>query len=135
MKSNLLHIKQEQFNNRHIHNKYYILLDATKIGSLVCKKKNNILILGYLYIYPEYQQQGYGKQTIEYILSHYKIKCIVGETSYESKRFWNKCIKQYNGQKRKINYCDNCSNSFVIPKYNITDDELYDLLEIAYWIN
>ena len=42
--------------------------------------------------------------------------------------------KQHNGQKRKINCYGNCSNSFVIPKYKISDDELYDLLEIAYRI-
>ena len=65
----------------------------------------------------------------------HKIKCIIGETLYESKRFWNKCIKQHKGQKRNVDYCGNCSNSFVIPKYKISDDELYDLLEIAYWID
>ena len=130
-----LHIKQKRFDNFHIRNKYYIYLGSINIGELTYKKQNKIFILGYLHIYPEYRKQGYGKQIIEYILSHYKINCIVGETLYESKRFWNKCIKQHNGQKRNVDYCGNCSNSFVIPKYKISDDELYDLLGIAYRID
>ena len=130
-----LHIKQKRFDNFHIRNKYYIYLGSINIGELTYKKQNKIFILGYLYIHSEYRKQGYGKQIIEYILSHYKIDCIIGETLYESKRFWNKCIKQHNGQRRSVNYCSNCSNSFVIPKYKISDDELYDLLEIAYRID
>ena len=66
--------------------------------------------------------QGFGELVVGYILSHYKINCIIGETLYESKRFWNKCIKQHKGQKRNVNYCGNCSNSFVIPKYKISDE-------------
>lgn len=130
-----LHIKQKRFDNFHIRNKYYIYLGSINIGELTYKKQNKIFILGYLYIHSEYRKQGYGKQIIEYILSHYKIDCIIGETLYESKRFWNKCIKQHNGQRRSVNYCSNCSNSFVIPKYKISDDELYDLLGIAYRID
>lgn len=130
-----IHIKQERFDNCHIRNKYFIYSGSTKIGQLTYKKQNKIFILGYLYIYPKYQQHGYGKQVVEHILSHYKINCIVGETLYESKRFWNKCIRQYKGQRRNVDYCGNCSNSFVIPKYKISNDELYDLLEIAYWID
>lgn len=130
-----LHIKQKRFDNFHIRNKYYIYLGSINIGELTYKKQNKIFILGYLYIHSEYRKQGYGKQIIEYILSHYKIDCIIGETLYESKRFWNKCIKQHNGQRRSVNYCSNCSNSFVIPKYKISNDELYDLLGIAYRID
>ena len=130
-----LHIKQKRFDNFHIRNKYYIYLGSINIGELTYKKQNKIFILGYLYIHSEYRKQGYGKQIIEYLLSHYKFDCIIGETLYESKRFWNKCIKQHNGQRRSVNYCSNCSNSFVIPKYKISDDELYDLLEIAYRID
>lgn len=78
-----LHIKQERFDNYHIRNKYFIYLVSTKIGELIYKKQNKIFILGYLYIYPDYQKQGYGKQVIDHILSHYKINCIIGETLYE----------------------------------------------------
>ena len=99
-----IHIRQERFDNYHIRNKYFILLDSTKIGELTYRKKNKIFILGYLYIYPEYQNKGYGSQVVEYILFHYKINCIIGETLYDSKRFWNKCIKQHKGQKININY-------------------------------
>ena len=130
-----VHIKQERFNNHHIKNKYHLFLGVTKIGELTYKKQNKIFILGYIEVYSEYRNQGYGKQIIDYILSRYKIDCIVGESLYEVRGFWNKCINQYKGQRRKITYCENCSNSFVIPKYNISDDELYELLEIAYWIN
>ena len=129
-----LYIKQKRYNNFHVRNKYYVYLGTKKIGELTYKKQNKVFILGYLCIYPKYQKQGYGKQVIKYILSHYKINCIIGETLYKSKRFWSKCIKQYKGQRRNVDYCDNCSNSFVIPKYKISDDELYNLLEIAYWI-
>lgn len=72
-----IHIKQVRFENHHIKNQYYIFIGITKIGEITYKKQNKIFILGYIEIYPKYQNQGYGKQIIEYILSHYKINCIV----------------------------------------------------------
>lgn len=130
-----IHIKQKRIGNYHTPNSYYILSGSVQIGEIIYKKQNNIFIIAYLEIYPEYRHQHYGYQIINHILSNYKIKCIVCETLETSKGFWNKCIKKFNGQRKNISLCDNCSSSFVIPKHEISNEEMYDLLETAYEIS
>ena len=67
-----------------------------------------MLIIHTLKIYQQYRHNYYGYQVIEYLLSHYKVKCIIGEILYTSRGFWNKCIHKYNGQRHNIVYLDNC---------------------------
>lgn len=110
---------------------YIIISGSTKIGEIAFKKQNKIFIIGFITIYPKYRNQHYGYQIIEYILSHYKIHYIIGETLNSVKGFWNKCIKRFNSQRKNISICDNCSSSFVIPRYQISNDEMYELLDIA----
>ena len=114
--------------------KYYysIITKNTEIGNITFCKKDNILIICFLEIYPEYRHKYYGYQIIEYILSHYKIKCIIGETLLTSRGFWNKCIKKYNGMRRNIYYNDNCSSSFIIPRQKISNKQIWDLLDYSY---
>lgn len=112
------------------YSKYYysIIEKNTEIGNITFCKKNNILIICFLEIYPEYRHKSYGYQIIEYLLSHYKTKCIIGETLLTLRGFWNKCIKKYNGQRKNISYSDNCTSSFIIPKYKMNQQDIYDLL-------
>ena len=126
-----IHIKQERIENYHLHDRYIILSGSKKIGKIIFKKKNKILIIGFIDIYPEYRNHHYGYQIIEYMLFHYKVHCIVGEALNSAKGFWNKCIKRFDGQRRNISISNNCSSSFVIPRYKISNDEMYKLLEIA----
>lgn len=126
---NKIHLKlQQQISKRN----YDILLSSTQIGEIEFRKKNNILIICFMEIYSEYRNKHYGYQVIEYLLSHYKAKCIIGESVFDAKTFWNKCIKKYNGMRKNITYSDNCTSSFVIPKYTISGEELYRMLEFAY---
>lgn len=111
----------------------YQIISGTKIiGTIKFMIKKNLFLLGNLLIYPEYQKQYYGYKIIEYIFSHYKIKCIIGETLIDSRGFWNKCIKKYNGQRKNIAYSDDCSSSFIIPKYNLTRMQVYEYLHDLY---
>ena len=123
-----------KIGNHRIHNQYIILAGSKQIGEITFKKKNKIFIIGFIAICKEYRSQHYGYKVIDYILSHYKINCIVGETLNHSKGFWNKCIKKFNGQRKNISLCDNCSSSFVIPKCNISNKKMYELLEVSYEI-
>lgn len=112
--------------------KYNIYNNKLLIGYIEFIKKDDILILGYLYIYCKYRDKHYGYKIIEYLLSHYKVTCIIGETLYESRGFWNRCIHKYSGQRKNITYTDNCTSSFVIPKTKISQIEIYNLLHYAY---
>lgn len=87
-----------------------------------------MIIIGYIEINQELQHRHYGYEIIEYLLFHYKPYCIIGESLYSSRTFWNKCIHKYNGQRKNIVYSDNCSSSFVIPKYDISQEKVYELL-------
>lgn len=115
-------------------NRYIIVLDKIQIGEISFIKRNHILIIGFLKIYSKYRNNGYGYKTIEYLLSHYKINCIVGQTLQESKTFWNKCVKKFNGERRNVHTLENCSSSFVIPKYNIPNNELCKMLDLGHEI-
>lgn len=119
--------------DKYIKHHYIITLSNIEIGTINFIKRNNIIIIQYLGICSQYRNNHYGYKIIKYILSHYKIKCIIGETLYTSRGFWNKCIHKYNGQRKYIHYCDNCSSSFVIPKYPITNNQIYNYLEEVYW--
>lgn len=83
----------------------------------------------------EYHRRNhYGYQVIDYILSHYKVDCIIGQSLYNARGFWNKCVKKFNGQRKNVTICNNCSSSFVIPRCEIERNEMIRLLEIGYEI-
>lgn len=111
---------------KHVH---IIYKGNDKIGEITFIKKNKILLILFMEIYPEHRNRYYGYKVIEYLLSHYKINCIIGECLITARGFWNKCIHKYNGQRRNIHYSDNCSSSFVIPQYKISNSDIYNLLE------
>ena len=117
-----------------IKNHYDIYYANQLIGEISFIKRKDILVIGFIGIFQEYQNQHYGYQVIEYLLSHYKIKCITGQSLNTSKGFWNKCIKKYNGVRKNISTLDNCSSSFIISKTKIENSYLYELLESAHEI-
>lgn len=131
---NQIQIKHQTYYGVRLKNQYVIYLNNTQIGEISFIKKNKVLIIGFLGIYKEQRNKGYGYMVVEYLLSHYKVNCIVGQTLQQSRTFWNKCIKRFNGQRRNIYTLDNCTSSFVIPKWDIPDDKLYTLLDLGYEI-
>lgn len=126
---NKIHLEKKQFYKY----QYTIYSDSTEIGSITFIIQNTILIITFLEIHKEYRSQYYGYQVIEYLLSYYNVNCIIGETLKESRGFWNKCIRKYNGQRKNISYNDDCTSSFVIPKFNMSNEEIYRLLEDTRW--
>ena len=120
------------------YHQYNILYNGQEIGkiSFIKRKikKRNIFIIGFFKILDYYQGNHYGYQVIEYILSHYKVDCIIGQSLYSSRGFWNKCIRKFNGKRKNVAICENCSSSFVIPRYEIEKKEIIQLLEIGYMI-
>lgn len=129
-----IRFKHQYIGNYKWKYKYSIFDGSEEIGTIAFTKKNKFFIIGYLEIFSHYQGKHYGYEIINYILAHYKVTCIVGETLNESRGFWNKCIKKFNGQRKNISTCDNCSSSFIIPKYKISDHDMRELLDIAYEI-
>lgn len=117
-----------------LYGKYNIYDRKQKIGEISFTKKMNIFVIGYFKILEYHRGNHYGYQVVDYILSHYKVNCIIGQTLYEARGFWNKCIKRFNGQRMNIATCANCSSSFVIPRYKIDHDEMEKLLKIGYGI-
>lgn len=132
MDAKFIYFKRPKFGDFSPRNEYEIFYKKEKIGEIFFLKKKRIFIIGYVSIFKEYRNKGYGYLVIEYILSHYKVNCIVGETLLESRGFWKKCIQKYNGQRKNVKSCDNCTSSFIIPKYSIREDELLELLDIGY---
>ena len=110
----------------------FMQLQQKEIGYIEFIRKNEIIIISYLHIYTSYRHKHYGYQVIDYLFSHYKFKCIIGETLKESRGFWNKCIHKYNGMRRNIYYSDNCTSSFVIPRQEISYKQIWDLLDYSY---
>ena len=117
-----------------LYGKYNIYNGNQKIGEISFVKKKNIFIIGYFKILEYHRGNHWGYQGIDYILSHYKVNCIIGEALYGARGFWNKCIKRFNGQRMNVTICDTCSSSFVIPRYKIGRDEMEKLLKVGYGI-
>ena len=117
---------------------YNIFCNDQKIGEISFIKrrikKKIIFIIGFLKILEYHRGNHYGYQVIDYILSHYRVDYIVGQSLYSARGFWNKCIKKFNGQRKNITIYNNCSSSFVIPRHEIDIDEMIRLLEIGYEI-
>ena len=113
---------------------YNIYRGTERIGFINFTIKNKILVIGYIGIELPYRNMRHGYKTIEYLLSHYKVKCIVGQSLTPSRSFWNKCIKRFDGQRRNISTMENCTSSFVIPKYRFSDSDLKKLLDIGHEI-
>lgn len=130
----LIKIKPQYIGIYKQYHQYDIFANNQKIGVINFIKKNRVLVIGYFNIFEYYRGQHYGYQVIKHLLSYYKIDCIVGQTLYSSRSFWNKCIKNFNGQRRNITTCDNCSSSFIIPKYKIDNYEMQKLLNIGHEI-
>lgn len=130
----LITFKHKYMGKYIIQNEYDIFYKNIYIGDIIFAKRNKIFIIGYLEIFKQYRKNHYGYQIIDHILSHYKVNCLIGQTLCKSRGFWNKCIKKYEGQRKNIVICENCSSSFIIPRYEITNDEMFELLEISYEI-
>lgn len=110
----------------------FMHIPREEIGYIEFIRKDKIIIITYLHIYTSYRHKHYGYQVIDYLFSYYKFKCIVGETLKESRGFWNKCIRKYNGMRRNIYYSDNCTSLFVIPRQKINYKQIWDLLDYSY---
>ena len=108
------------------YNHSYDIYDSKKIGTITFQIKHRILLLKYFEITPEYRNQKYGEQVIDYLLSKNNVDCIVGETLKSSRGFWHKEIKRLNGARVNITYCDNTTSAFIIPKMKI--DDFYECL-------
>lgn len=114
---------------------YYRILDRRKeIGYIIYTIKDKNVIIGLLHIHPEFRGQRYGYKVVEYLLKRYPTKSIIGETLLESRGFWQKCIRKYNGVRKNVHYADNCTSAFLIPKKEISFDDLMNYLELAYEI-
>ena len=116
------------------YNHSYDIYDSKKIGTITFQIKHRILLLKYLEITPEYRNQKYGEQVIDYLLSKNNVDCIVGETLKSSRGFWHKEIKRLNGARVNTTYCDNTTSTFIIPKMKISDlygclSEIYHMLD------
>lgn len=120
--------KRKQF----LKHDYEIIDGNYLIGEIEFLKRDNIFFIKWLSILLRCRNNHYGYKVIEHILSHYKVKCVIGETLSEGRGFWNKCIHKYNGQRKNVHYSSDCTSSFVIPKYEISQDELYKYLYDLY---
>lgn len=65
----------------------FMHIPREEIGYIEFIRKDKIIIITYLHIYTSYRHKHYGYQVIDYLFSHYKFKCIVGETLKESRGF------------------------------------------------
>lgn len=126
-----IHLKKVKYGKYFSKYEHKIYYKKEQIGEISFIKRNKILIIGFIGIFKEYRRNGYGYLIVEYLLSHYKVNCIVGEVLFDARGFWRKCIKKYNGERKNISYCYNCTSSFIIPKYDINKSDLYELLKIA----
>ena len=124
-----MEIKPEIIHKVQINNQYLIYIKEQIIGEINYIIEDNILIIGWLNIYEEFQNNKYGYQVVESLLKNNNIKCIIGQSLKESRTFWNKCIKKYKGCRKNITYSNACSSSFIIPKIKIDNFEFY--LEIS----
>ena len=115
---------------------YFIVENNISVGEIVYKPYHkNYLLVGHIYIYPDYQGNHFGQTAVELLLKKFPNRSIVGETLKTSRGFWHKCIQQHNGIRKNLYSCDNCSSSFVIPKRKISYEELWDCLMVAYDID
>ena len=130
-------MRMEPVKITNISRKYhYTIYDRTRqIGEITYKIHGKYVIVGHLFISHEYRNLGYGYLVVEYLMKKYKTKYIVGETLIASRGFWHKCTKRYDGMRKNMHYCDNCSSAFIIPKTKIEDAKLWELLEVAYSID
>ena len=128
---NAIRFKQQCTGSHKLYCHYNILCKDQKIGEISFTRKREVFIIGYFKILEYHQGHHYGYQVIDYILSHSKVKCIVGQSLYSSRGFWNKCIHKFNGQRKNITTRDSCSSSFVIPRYQISKYRMADLLNIG----
>ena len=76
----------------------YDIYNGKKIGVITFQVRHRILLLKYLEITPEYRNQKYGEQVIDYLLSKNNVDCIIGETLKSSRGFWHKEIKRLVGE-------------------------------------
>ena len=127
-------MKQIKFRKmKYFPHKYRIINShGLTIGTIDFIKMDHMIFIGDLLIYKKYQNKHYGYAVVEYLLSHYKIKCIVGETLYDARGFWNKCIQKYDGQRKNVTYSRTCSSSFVIPKCEISREQIIKYLHELY---
>ena len=99
------------------------------IGSVAFVRDRRKLYLMFIEIKREYRGRGYAEAVLNKLLSYKNVDCVVGETLRQSRGFWHKMIKKYNGTRRNVTYYDNTTSSFVIPKNEITNDEMYEMFD------
>jgi hypothetical protein len=116
--------------------RYHIVENNSVVGEIAYKPyRKNYVLLGYLHIFPEFQGKHFGQAAVDLLLKKFPNRSIVGETLKTSRGFWRKCIERYNGIRKNLYSCDNCSSSFVIPKRKISYEELWDCLMVGYDID
>lgn len=134
----MIKLKKKPFDNDGIpvKHRYYIMNDNVSVGEIIYKPYHkDYILVGHLDIYPAFRGLGFGYATVEYLLNRYPNRSLIGETLKTSRGFWRKCIERYNGIRKNLFSCDNCTSSFVIPKRDISYEELWDCLMVAYDIN
>ena len=99
------------------------------VGSVDFVKDNRWVYIMHIEIFEEYRGNGYAEEILRMLLNRKKVDCVVGETLEESRGFWSKMIRKYNGSRRNITYYNDTTSSFVIPKNNITNSEMYKLFD------
>ena len=114
---------------RHYTRHYTVYHGKNEIGCISFIRENRKIYLLYVEVYKEYRKLGYADKIIEILLSYKNVDCIIGESLTTSRGFWNKMIHKYNGSRRNFTYYDNTSSSFVIPKNNISNREMYETFD------
>ena len=75
-----IRFKHQYIGNYKWKYKYSICDGPEEIGTIAFTKENKIFIIGFLNIFSHYQ-------TINYILTHYKVNCMIGKILRESGDF------------------------------------------------
>ncbi len=82
-----IRFKHQYIGNYKWKYKYSICDGPEEIGTIAFTKENKIFIIGFLNIFSHYQGKHYGYETINYILTHYKVNCMIGKILRESGDF------------------------------------------------
>lgn len=125
--------KPDPFTDLPTKHHYYIFEKGKPVGVIEYKPyRKKYILVSFLEIYPEYRNQHLGYSAVELLMKKHPTKSLVGETLESSRGFWGKCISKYNGTRKNMAICTNCTSSFIIPKREISGQELWDCLMVGY---